>query len=179
MTYQKVEPPFSLNFWEMKKKDLEQYFEWMRHGSLGRINELQAFVQESANWVADSSPESLLPLGKWFSQNVRTCAVMPQGQEQSLVERQHDLDTQTFSLAFDVGMYLAEVFLRNHPSLSWTQTFGSKTAIDYGQPVIQGFGSQTFNPVRMTVTLAYGLANGQRDADGLKELYDIWSGKVR
>jgi hypothetical protein len=60
------------------------------------------------------------------------------------------LTDKTKSLATDVGMYVSQVFLRNHPSLKWEQPLGSKNYVDYGQPVVGGFGEKRkgqFNPV--------------------------------
>jgi len=86
-----------------------------------------------------------------------------------------ELSNRTFSLAIDVGMYLSEVLIKNHPSLRWGQEFGSKLSVDYGQPVLIGFGAVPFNPVHMLVTLAYGLAGKKKNGEGLRQIYDIWS----
>src|SRR5258707_224803 len=45
-----------------------------------------------------------------------------------------ELTPRTFSLSADVGMYLCQVFVHNHPSLTWAQPMGSKRFIDYGHP---------------------------------------------
>ena len=90
-----------------------------------------------------------------------------------------ELTERTISLAMDVGMYLSQVFVRNEPSLRWDQIFGSSRFIDYGQPVLVGFTSKVpFNPVRMVITVAYGLAKGTSDGKRLREIYDIWSKKT-
>lgn len=75
----------------------------------------------------------------------------------------------------DLGIYLSQVFLRNNSSLKWDQFFGSKRFIDYGQPVLVGFGKVPFNPLRMMRTLAYGLAEKTYGGQGLRDIYDIWS----
>jgi len=59
--------------------------------------------------------------------------------------------------------------------LRWKHYFGRKNDIDHGQPVVTGFGSRDFNPVRMMVTHAYGLADKTYNEDTLRELYDIWA----
>jgi hypothetical protein len=51
--------------------------------------------------------------------------------------------------------------------------------VDYGQPVFVGFTSNVlFNPVRMVITMAYGLAKDTKDGKRLREIYDIWSKKI-
>jgi hypothetical protein len=75
----------------------------------------------------------------------------------------------------DVGMYVSRVLVTNNSSLKWEQPFGNKGFVDYGQPVLTGSGGVPFNPVRMLVTLGYGLVSGKETGRGLRELYDIWS----
>ncbi|HUO13993.1 MAG TPA: hypothetical protein VMX38_03320 [Verrucomicrobiae bacterium] len=66
----------------------------------------------------------------------------------------------------------------NHPSLKWGQVFGSEQFVDYGQPVLLGFGKVPFNPVGTMLTLAYGLADKSKDGRRLREIYDIWSNMI-
>ena len=89
-----------------------------------------------------------------------------------------ELTDQTFSLAVDVGMYFSQILLKNYPSLQWNQPFGGKLHIDYGQPVLAGFGAMAFNPVHMMTMLAYSLADKKQTGKRLREVYDIWSKKV-
>ena len=46
--------------------------------------------------------------------------------------------------------------------------------MDYGQPVLAGFGVVVFNPVRMMVTHAYGIASSIRADKSLRDIYDFW-----
>ena len=77
----------------------------------------------------------------------------------------------------DIGMYVSQVFLKNHPLLKWHQPFGS---IDYGQPVLVPFhsGKVPLNPVGIGVGQAYGLLKGTRKGKGLREIYDLWSKNI-
>ena len=63
----------------------------------------------------------------------------------------------------------------NRPALEWTQPFGKKNFVDYGQPVLVGFCAAPFNPVHMVVTLAYGLIRQSKTGKSLREIYDILS----
>lgn len=76
-------------------------------------------------------------------------------------------------------MYLSQVFLRNHPSIQWNQEFGNKNFVDYRQPILIGFGSASFNPVRMMITLAYGIIGMRENGNGLHEIYNIWMKMIR
>ncbi|WFR97600.1 hypothetical protein [Rhizobium tumorigenes] len=120
-------------------------------------------------------------MGKWFAAQVES---RPRTQQelQQIESRlsfpmeipADELTSRTFSLAMDVGMYLSQVFLKAHSSLRWDQPFGSNKSIDYGQPVLVGFAMRSFNPIRMLVTLSYGIVSKQRDERSVRELYDIW-----
>ena len=185
MNYPIIQPPFTLVFRAMSKKELKDYNEWFHKVIPERIGILTAAVQTTSGyerWESDNSPESLETLGEWFLTQAET---RPLSQEENdEIQNQSafpisvpgdELTNKTFSLAMDVGMYLSQVFLANHSSLQWSQPLGNKRFVDYGQPVLISFEAAPFNPVRMMVTLAYGLANGWKTGKSLRELYGIWS----
>lgn len=197
MSYQIIQPPFTLAFTSMSKKEIKEYFKWFLDILPVRIAVLSRAVKDRhgfETWEPDFSMASLDLLGFWFAMEARTRKLTDQEQEEiaaampiPLVVPQDDLTNRTFSLAMDIGMYLSQVLLRNHPTLRWDQPLGSKTFVDYGCPVLVEFrpgdGPRTvpFNPVRMCVTLAYGLVSGKDDRRGLRglrEIYDIWSKAV-
>lgn len=189
MTYAIIQPPFTLKFREMPKKELKTYFVWFHDVLPQRVDQLARAVQQTAGyeaWQADFSPASLELLGSWFAAQVET---RPRTQEeiQEIASRSsftinisgENLTNYTFSLAMDVGMYLSLVFMENHSALRWDQLFGSKQNAHYGQPVLMGFGKVPFNPVWMLVTLAYGVVSKRRNGGSLRELYDIWARMIK
>jgi hypothetical protein len=188
-TYETVQPPFTLNFPEMSKKELKAYFRWFQEIMPERIAQLASAVKSSPGfetWQPDFSPNSLDALGDWFATQVET---RPRTQEEidafnaqspySIERSDRELTNRTFSLAVDIGMYLSQVFLQNHPSLKWDQPLGSKRFIDYGQPVLIGFGDLgPANPVGWIVTLAYALHKKTRTGKRLREIYDRQSKSI-
>jgi hypothetical protein len=185
MTYATIQPPFTLAFPDMRKKELDQYFEWFMGIRSQRLSELAEAVRGTAGyegWQPDGTPASLDFLGKWFAEQAdvraRTDEELKSIEGRLLFPMDiqgKELTTRTLSLAMDVGMYLSQVFLKNHQNLEWHQPLENKKFIDYGQPVLVKFRPGPFNPVRMVVTLAYGLVNKQKSAEGLRNIYDIWS----
>lgn len=185
MFYATIEPPFTLKFREMSRKELRDYFEWFHCVRPHRLGELAKAVRHTPGfegWRPDLTVTSLGPLGDWFSLQVeirlRTPDEMQEGELHNIClvgVAQEELTNRTFSLAIDVGMYLSEVFLNNCQGLRWDQLFGNKKFVDYGQPVLVGFGVVPFNPVRMVVTYAYGVASKKEGGKGLRDIYDIWS----
>ena len=188
--YSTIQPPFTLNFSEMSKAELRNYFKWFQDITPERIAQLAFVVQSSPgfeNWQSDFSPDSLNALGDWFAGQIET---RPRTKEEiddfnakapfPIEISDSELTNRTFSLAMDIAMYLGQVFLKNHPSLKWDQPLGGKRNIDYGQPVLAGFwdGKVPFNPVGMVVTFAYGLKRQSRTGGGLREIYERWSNNI-
>lgn len=90
-----------------------------------------------------------------------------------------ELTNETYSVAFDVGVYFSRLLMLSHPTLRWQQDDRRKAFIDYGQPVLVEFRTAPFNPVRMMVVVAWGLVDGTYDGGRLRELFEIWSSQVR
>src|SRR5450755_4307698 len=73
MPYEIIQPPFTLKFSEMAKKELEAYGEWFHAITPERIAELTGAVKATAgfgDWRGDRDPESLVSLGEWFRKEV-------------------------------------------------------------------------------------------------------------
>jgi hypothetical protein len=187
-TYRIIQPPFTLQFDQMPKNELKAYSSWFQSILPERIQELASAVQSTSGfeeWKPDFSADSLSALGDWFATQIET---RPRTQEE--IDRWQtpypieisatELTNRTFSLAMDIGMYLGQVLLRNHPALKWHQNLTAKRNIDYGQPVLVPFhnGKVPFNPVRVVVTLSYGLRDGRRTGNRLREIYDSCVGAI-
>ena len=185
--YSIIIQPSDSDFQSMSRKELKEQFNWYLSQIPQRTEILAEAIHSTTGydeWNPYFSPESLIPLGQWFAERVETrklteeekariCSTTPDRLKSFVGE--DELTDRTISLAIDIGMYMAQVFLRNVPSLKWKLQLGSKRNFDYGQPVLEGFGNKVcFNPTRMIVTLAWGLENRKRDGGGLRELYDIW-----
>jgi hypothetical protein len=189
MPYSTIQPPFTLRFREMSKRDLKNYFQWFQNVREQRLDELTAAVvltRGFEGWKADFLPVSLGPLGEWFAAQVET-RLRSEHEIREIADRSsypvgvsgEELTDRTFSFAIDVGIYLSQVFLKGYPALRWNQPLGNKNDIDYGQPVLEGFGAAPFNPVRMMVTLAYGIAAKKKTGKSLRELYGTWTKMVQ
>jgi hypothetical protein len=188
MAYITIQPPFTFQFQEMPKKELERYFQWFMEVLPQRLNELTEEVKQTPGfetWQSDCSPASLDTLGEWFAGQVET-RNRAQEEVQAIQNRLlfpidisgDELTNRTFSLAMDVGMYFSQVLVKDYPSLRWEQPFGNKKFADYGQPLLAGFGAVALNPVRIAVTLAYGLASKNKTGKRLREVYDYWAQRV-
>jgi|SRR5882672_2603105 len=183
--YHPIQPPFERQLTELSKKELREHNQWFHQVLPSRIQELARVVASSPGfetWLPDFTPDSLNALGDWFAAQVDR---RPRTQEENdaiptwVGAPSWELTPRTFSFSADVGMYLCQVFVQNHPSLTWAQPMGSKRFIDYGHPVLMGFkGKVPLNGPQMLVTHAYGLVDGNGTGKDLRKIYDIWSAMV-
>ena len=189
MPYNTIQPPFTLKFREMSNQEIKDYYQWFLSVFLQRINELANAVKESQGfeaWQPDYTAASLDTLGNWFATQAEA-RQRTQEERQEVASRspypieipEGELTSRTFSLAMDVGIYFSQVLVKEHPSLHWEQPLNDKKFADYGQPVLVGFGPVPLNPVRILVTLAYGLVSKTQGGKRLRELHDYWSKQVR
>jgi hypothetical protein len=188
IAYNIIQPPFTLKFREMSKKELQNYYHWFREVIPERINELTSAVRTSnsfEDWEPDYNPSSLNLLGKWFATQVQMRS-RSQDEIDEITAKfpfprsDRELTDRTISLAMDISMYLSQTLLRNNPLLDWDQPFGSKKFIDYGQPVLVGFmHGIPVNPVGVVTTLAYGLIRKTKTGMGLREMYDKLNKQAR
>jgi hypothetical protein len=188
MTYEIIQPPFEKNLEDMPKAELKQYFQWFLDVLPKRMNVLEEAVRATPgfeNWHADFTPSSLGPLGHWFATQVETRSrsadeldKMREKQSSPVDVPGEELTHKTLSLAVDIGMYLGQVFLTNHPSLKWAQDISNKKFAYYGQPLLVGFGSVPLNPAGTALVQAYGLVSKSKTGDRLREVYDIWQKRI-
>lgn len=189
MRYEIIQPPFTLEFAEMSRPELEDYGKWFHEVSPDRIAELAGAVASTPgyeDWIPDRSVRSLSSLGRWFATQVQTrhrsdeeMQEIRQRSEVPIEVEGHELTNFTFSLAMDIGMYFGQVVAANLPGTQWAQPLKNKRFADYGQPVLMGFGTTPLNPVQLVVTFAYGLVRGSQTGDRLRDLFDYWSEQRR
>jgi len=183
MGYSTIQPPFTLKFGEMPKKELEAYRDWFHAITPERIAELTRAVNATPgfqDWQPDDSPGSLEALGVWFEGQVEVRRKSAEEIQETTSRLtipidvpEEELTNRTFSLAMDIGMYLGQVVLKNLPGTRWDQILKNKKDADYGQPVIAGFGAPTLNPVWVLVTTAYGIS--RKKSARLRQLYETWA----
>ncbi len=186
MNYSLVQPPFTLKFREMTKDQLQEYARWFHDSIPERINALTSAILTTytfCDWQPNLTPDSLKPLGDWFAQVVELRKRSAEEIEDVRAKLTFlidvppiELTNRTFSIAFDIGMYFGSVVVTNVQGARWDVDVKHKRSADYGQPIIiTGLGNPSLNPIRIAVTLAYGLADGTRTGGRLREVYDYWT----
>src|SRR5258708_1114799 len=110
MSYSIIQPPSTLKFREMPRKELREYFGWYLEIMPQRIRELTEAankMRDFETWNSDCSPDSLKRLGHWFLTRVQRRRREPDEirkiQERSAYPinvSEWELTDETFSLAF-------------------------------------------------------------------------------
>jgi hypothetical protein len=188
MEYQLIQPPHLVNFRAMDGKQAREYFDWFIAQVPIRVAELKKYVQSTPEykiWETDFTPESLDLLGKWLCEHIETKQRSSEGIKniyanspewfRNIQIPDYDLSLITVSLSFDVGVYLSQVITNNVQGLRWEIVAKPKKDVNYHQPVLTNGEHLVLNPVGIVLTYAYGIAQGTKGPNRLRELYEIWS----
>lgn len=178
-------------FWAMTDRQSQLFYEWLVNEMPVRIAGLEKCVRSTpgfASWTANFTRNSLDALGDWFARAVTTRsrsreekdAIYRTGPEwfKSVAIDDWTLTDETFSLAYDIGMYLGRVIEENVPGVHWVRVTKPKRLMEYNMPALAGLIPPAVDPVGLARVLAYGLAEGKKDGTGLRNVYDTWAAMV-
>ncbi len=181
-------------FRKLTKQELINYYKWYTDIMSERLKILSDTVKSSKgyeNWNPDYSSESLEVLGDWFYENAAIRKATKEENDEiyagmsvkfkdAIELDDWDLTDKTFSLAFDIGMYFANVILKNYPQkiklIHYIKC--GKTNAYYGQPVLEGFGKTVLSPSVIAEVIARHFAEKTKTGGGLKKLYAIWTENI-
>lgn len=155
LTYDICIPPIKRHYYDMTDEEAQAYFDWYMEVMPQRIDYLSKTAAAKLKCdvsTFDLSPESLIPLWRWFL----TVVEKEPSTEKSgmIVGSEYQLSLQSEYILRDIGMYLGKTLIVNDPLLYWEITKEPKTDIFYNQPVIAGFYpnlkyAPCFEPIHM------------------------------
>ncbi|MBW7477839.1 hypothetical protein K0T92_24310 [Paenibacillus oenotherae] len=169
----------------MSKKQVQEHFNWFVKEVPARIEILIEAIEASGLRNIekfDMTPESLNPLWGWVKERINT---VPKSHEELnelsntlpswILEDMSDwkLDSGTVTLAIDVSLYFAEVFLREYPHLQWGFISKPKSDVDINKPVVMGFKGGALHPPTVVINLCRSHVKGNQDKD-LTSLFEAW-----
>ena len=176
-------------FSAMTPDQAQRFYDWFVGEIPSRVAELERAVRANpglASWAADLTPGSLDSLGEWFARTVTTRPVFPgengaiyqTGPEwfRSVKLEEWNLTDETFSLCYDIGMYLGRVMEENLPGVHWIRVTKPKNLMEYNMTALAGFAAPAVDTVGLAQSIAYGVARGKTGGARLREVYDIWAG---
>lgn len=148
--YPNYDPPFkSKPLFELTDEEAQTRFEWFIGQSESRRRLLIDCIQATSGRGADCdyTPQSLVPLWRAISKFFEKRPMTPEEKEALLQDapaaaRQlniepYQLTTATLCLGLDIGLYVAEVFMRNYPQVGWMLWKGKDRA--FNKAALSGF----------------------------------------
>ena len=188
--YKIIQLPTSKKINDLTEKEAKEFNDWFIKIIPKRINILKNYVKEDNKTIAsklDFSPESLVPLGEWFSTKVSTRKRTKEEieQERLILYKFPDIEPEgwtyteeTFSLFFDMGMYLGSVFIKKYKSVKWFYVTKPRSYIDRNWPLLDGFKLE-WNPIGAVMKFTAKLINKECDYTYLKYIYDYGEKRLK
>ena len=185
MQYEMMVPPFErVEFWEMNKKQAQEYFDWYLGQADYRVNLLLTAVKEDGvDADFDYSVESLLPLWEWYESKI-TYRKLDEAEYQARISRHPewmkddvsdtDLSWETLMYCMDVALYFAEGIIKHNSSIYWGYFTKPKNRYGVNQPVLLGFKhNMDLNP-RLIVTNCTRHSGREKLSSRLYDIYYTW-----
>lgn len=192
-------PPMGVDYNSWDNKTAKAYYDWyisqIPFRTAYLCNRISSDLKIDSS-LLDFSPKSLNIIWDWYLK----IAIIKKTDAQELEKfkktqlyqlvgessiNYEKLSLNSLIIQRDIGMYLAEVFLRECPLLTWTFTHDSpsKKVKDFfnNRPQLTGFihdGSVvSFEPIHMVGVQASRLLNDTCETSDLYNLYELWSEK--
>ncbi|MFN0206667.1 MAG: hypothetical protein ACKVS6_10205, partial [Planctomycetota bacterium] len=169
----------------MGKRELRKFHNEFLDAIPARVELLRRIVTSTPDyesWTPDESTESLVILSQWFGARV---SVYERTEEELEAERRQSgaitapkrtvLTDFANALSKDVGIYLALVFMKQEPTLTWKQCFAGKRNVYYGKTCIAGFPHKVMmSPIDVSRVITSGIAEGRDQPDRFVKILDVW-----
>ena len=191
MNYPIMEPPFILlPFEEMKKKQVEQYFQWYMTEKENRIRQLDKFIkQETTKILLDNTAKSLIDLWEWFEGRIEyqektegelhnEISGKPIWIQEIMQQTPKRLTLLTMALAEDIAIYFSDTMIKNHSEIDWGYRMKPKKLDGVNQPILVGFrGDISTNP-RTLISVCISKSTRKKNKYQLHETYEIWERQI-
>ena len=143
-------PDYFEDYDSLTPKEAKEYFEWYLEQVPKRINILMEYYYKTNPNAEplDYSPQSLIPLWTWAEDKVE---VEKKTRKEIKLEKkslprelrylisEYKFSEKTEDLLTDISDYLAEVMIRNNPSIYWSYQTKDQNEESYNRPVLLGF----------------------------------------
>lgn len=187
--YQLADFPFKKAYIDLTKKEAKITFDWFLAEKDNRMRILHDAVESEAHDVAkqmDFSPESLVPVAEWLIHHVHTMDKTPEAIEREKANIRHPFfkmiadrivtkwtwTPETFSLYFDVGIYLGEVFRKRFKDMEWT--YDTVRTVFMNMPCLTGYRIPVV-PENFVGVVGSSVQRNEINPKALKNVFDVWS----
>lgn len=190
-------PPTGIDYDSWDKRTADKYFKWYMDQIPIRMSYLKKRISKDLSvdiLLLDYSPESLILVWDWCIKNAIIGKVSLEEQNrirktplymlvgESCVD-ETQLSLNSILIQRDIGMYLAQVFLKTSPELTWIYEHDAprKKAKNFfnNRPVLTGFVGEdhpyVFEPIHMVSVQGVGVLEGYGKKEDLYDLYFMYS----
>jgi len=188
-------PPFEIkSFEKMTKKEAQIHFDWYVSEVPKRVELITKAYLETGGGKLDDldlSPQSLVYLWTWFIPRVVTITKSdeeieneldkaPEWFKEKVLENKKKLTVGSLSLAMDIAIYFAEVFIHNFDKLYWGFVTKPKSLIYVNSPVIMGFSTGIeLDPRNIVYNLTLKIINDKSDKEeDLFNIFKVWKNDI-
>ena len=189
MVYEGVNPPLEKDFYSLSKEEALSYFDWFIGVIPERVELLRkACKSDGVGDILDYTPESLVPLWRWYLGDVQIVPISQEKHEAQLAAapdylkenvRRYEIAGGYRLIAWDISIYFAECMLRACPTLRWGVVFKPKNYIHLNMPVLVGFEhDQDMNTHYLVSIQMHGIISKRTDEGKRLHLFNIWKNKV-
>lgn len=173
--------------WNWDAKEAGEYREWLLGVMDGRVDQLVRLLGEPRG---DSPSDHLMRLGAKAAPLLKRepfskildrpvmVTLRAGGEDREVVHKaagERELAEAGWSLAVDMGLLLAQYFLRAFPDASWRTVLKPKNDYNYNLPVLGGIVSyKGLEPIRLSEVVARGILDDTKGEDGWKLVYELY-----
>lgn len=186
MKYELMIPPYvDEEFRDFSKKQAKEYFQWYLGQIEHRIEVLSKWLEyEGEEIELDYSPESLIPLWKWYEKHItleykteeeleRERAQYPEWMRDYISPTEISIETLKF--AADIAIYFAETMIKNNQGkVYWGYYTKPKNRASVNEPVVLGFKADVELDPRLIVVNCTSRSSRESQPTRLYEMYHIW-----
>ena len=185
LEYDVLVPELSKDIYALTPQEAAVYFDWFQEKLPERVSYVSGVCAKELRIPADQldcSPESLLPLWKWFRRKAKT----EPNPSENIKYNTRQLTLETEYILRDIGMYLGETLRKNLPGIYWTYYTEPHNDFFQNHPLLKGFVDKTtgtpcpvcFEPIHMARVQASKILTGKSKDEDLRKLYTIWAEKT-
>lgn len=190
-------PPMGMDYHSWDKRTADLYFKWFMEQIPIRTEYLRRRVAADLKIdisLLDFTPESLILVWEWYMKIAiiektpkKEIQKMKQSPLYALVGEScvntEQLSLNSLIIQRDIGMYLAQVMLKESPTLKWTYEHDAPSKkvknVFNNRPALTGFVGEnhpyTFEPIHMVGVQGVNILEGDGKKRDLYELYVLYS----
>ena len=192
--YDLLVSPFGYDFYNMTPKQAGLYFKWFISIIPERMEYFRNRCASDLNIpviTLDYSPDSLIPVWRWFLKTARMEKTPKENLEKMIegakIFGESFINWEQFTIATqfimkDIAMYIGQSYVLNYPQLRWYYYTKPKNEINAKQPVIAGFyfkdqfteGDATVNPMSIVDGAASGFYDKTQKETDIYSAYMQW-----